>query len=966
MEKNIQAGSIFVNSSSGYIEVHCQISLNASETITSKRRFERTLNTHDHTVYHYLGDNGVYKAKEFQDELEKKGQTMKFCGVGAHHQNGVAERSIRTVSEAARTMMLHASLHWPGTVTLDLWPMAVEYAAYLYNLMPGSSTGIAPFELLTGTRMSGDELRKARVWGCPAYVLDPKIQDGNKLPRWVPRSRRGQFMGRSKVHASNIGQIRNLTTGNITTQFHVVYDDFFSTVSSTNENISLDNTWSHLFQFMSEDVRDPDELDRIPRLADEWLTNEELSERNRVPPQRPHRVSVEMPDYNQPPNPRADQNENGLEFEDGNNDENPQMDEQDNQDPQADEESSDDEEEIPPPEGVRRNPTRVLRGINRRYHNNEFVTLTYAERGAYLVETLNLTHIASIDHDVYNPQDAQLMSIMQEMNREADEYGLTHYWHPLYLTTRASSDDNPTLQQAMASPDRKGWEDAMEKELNALEEMRVYDLVPRSAAKGQPILDSTWALKRKRFSDGSIRKLKARLCVRGDQQLEGVDFFQTYASVVQWSTVRVLLVLSVVLKLTSTQVDYTNAFVQSDIDTLVFVEMPPLYGREGYIWKLRKSLYGLRQSPLNFFNHLKKGLEDQGWTPSTHDPCLFYKDDITCLVYVDDCLFFAKTNDVIKKEIELPRQAKPEPFALLEESDVAGFLRILMSKTEKGIELKQTGLIDRILVSLGLEDSALKSTPAEKTPLGKDKKGQQRLEKWNYRSVVGMLMYLATNSRPDIAFAVNQCCRFANDPRRSHEKAVKRIGRYLKGTRGSGMIIKPDPNLGLDLYADADFAGLFSVEDPEDPIFVKSRTGWMVTLGGVPVTWSSKLQTEITLSTMEAEYIALSTGMRELVGARKLLKELTEKCKIKRETVSKVSKVYEDNEAALKHAVTALPKLSPRTKHIAAKYHWFKSKVEIGKIELLPISTKGQKADIFTKGLASQDFNDKRKLIMGW
>ena len=128
----------------------------------------------------------------------------------------------------------------------------------------------------------------------------------------------------------------------------------------------------------------------------------------------------------------------------------------------------------------------------------------------------------------------------------------------------------------------------------------------------------------------------------------------------------------------------------------------------------------------------------------------------------------------------------------------------------------------------------------------------------------------------------------------------------------------------MDLYADADFAGLYTVEDSEDPVCVKSRTGWVVTLGRVPVTWGSKLQTEIALSTMEAEYIALSTGMRELVGSRKIIAEITLHGAIKRNAVSRVSRAYEDNMAALKHAVMKLPKLSPRTKHIAVKYHWFK------------------------------------------
>lgn len=285
----------------------------------------------------------------------------------------------------------------------------------------------------------------------------------------------------------------------------------------------------------------------------------------------------------------------------------------------------------------------------------------------------------------------------------------------------------------------------------------------------------------------------------------------------------------------------------------------------------------------------------------------------------DDYLFFGIDDNEIVKEIKFLREPKPTSFSLAEEIDVAGFLGILMKRTENGIELKQTGLIDRILISLGLEDGTEKSTPTEKTPLGKDKDGQQRQEAWNYRSMIGMMMYLATNSRPDIAFAVNQCCRFANNPKRCHKKVVKRIERYLKGSRDRGMVIKPDVNLGLDLYADADFAGLFSVEDPEDPTSVKSRTGWVVTFRGMPVTWSSKLQSEIALSTMEAEYIALSTGMRELVGIRKIVNEITIRFKIKREETSRVSRVYEDNEAALKHAVTALPKLSPRTKHIGVK-----------------------------------------------
>jgi len=337
-----------------------------------------------------------------------------------------------------------------------------------------------------------------------------------------------------------------------------------------------------------------------------------------------------------------------------------------------------------------------------------------------------------------------------------------------------------------------------------------------------------------------------------------------------------------------------------------------------------------------------------------------------CLIYVDDCLFFSTSKERIDKEIASLKEAKPDSFLIEEEDDVAGFLGILIIKKTDHVELTQTGLIQRVLEAMGLQDSSSKETPAEKGCLTKDLDGPPKSESWNYRSVVGMLMYLATNSRPDISFAVNQCARFSNDPRRIHEKALKRIGRYLKGTKDRGMIMKPDPELAMDMFADADFAGLFTKEEAHDPSSVRSRAGWIVTLGGVPVTWKSKLMQEIALSTMEAEYMALSLGMRELIGNRKLIKEIEENGGIKRNSVSKISKVYEDNHAALKHAVTALPKLMPRTKHIGVKYHWFKSKIKMGEIEMFPISTKLQKADIFTKGLTAKDFREKRELILGW
>ena len=221
---------------------------------------------------------------------------------------------------------------------------------------------------------------------------------------------------------------------------------------------------------------------------------------------------------------------------------------------------------------------------------------------------------------------------------------------------------------------------------------------------------------------------------------------------------------------------------------------------------------------------------------------------------------------------------KLSSFLLEKESDYAGFLGIDIHHHSNGtIELLQTGLIERLLKCLHLDDTntTIKTTPTKTEPLLKDENGPPRRENWNYASIIGMLLYLSSNSRPDIAFAVNQCARFSHCSKLLHELAVKRIGRYLAGTKTKGLIINPHTTLSLQMYADADFAGLWNVEDANDPTCVKSHSGYVITLGNIPVLWGSKLQTEIATSTMHAEYIALSTSLRELIPVKSLLEEIS-------------------------------------------------------------------------------------------
>ena len=177
--------------------------------------------------------------------------------------------------------------------------------------------------------------------------------------------------------------------------------------------------------------------------------------------------------------------------------------------------------------------------------------------------------------------------------------------------------------------------------------------------------------------------------------------------------------------------------------------------------KLERSLYGLVQSPKNFFKHLKGNLESSGFSQSQHDSCLFISDTVICLVYVDDCLFFSKHQHDIDSAI---KRIKDTGMNLEKEDDAAGFLGVNIERNDDdgSVNLTQAGLTQKVIQALGIEDVNPKLTPAPKEALGRDLKGIPFNEEFNYASVVGMLMYLCNNTRPEIAFAVNQCARYTH------------------------------------------------------------------------------------------------------------------------------------------------------------------------------------------------------------
>lgn len=311
-----------------------------------------------------------------------------------------------------------------------------------------------------------------------------------------------------------------------------------------------------------------------------------------------------------------------------------------------------------------------------------------------------------------------------------------------------------------------------------------------------------------------------------------------------------------------------------------------------------------------------------------------------------------------------------ENFILTDEGDIDKFLGIEITHRENGeFELSQPFLIQRVLNLLGIEDNGhdlpatIRLTPAAEKVLNRDLEGKPRKKSWGYRTAVGMLSYLQANSRPDISMPVHQCARFCNDPKLSHEQAITRIGRYLRHSKTRGIVYKPDPSKGLECYVDADFAGGWCQTDPHDAGNVMSRTGFVIKYADCPVFWQSKLQTEIALSTAEAEYIALSSALREVIPLLTMMEEIDAVFPLHIGKPDFFCRVWEDNQSCIVMATSQ--KFTPRTKHIALKYHHFKSFVDT-KIRISYVHTESQQADILTKPVKLELFPRLRYLLMGW
>ena len=442
-----------------------------------------------------------------------------------------------------------------------------------------------------------------------------------------------------------------------------------------------------------------------------------------------------------------------------------------------------------------------------------------------------------------------------------------------------------------------------------------------------------------------------------------------YSPVAAWTSVRMFLTYARILGWVTTSVDFSNAFVQSKLpeNEPAWMHVPRGYRSTkgpNYCLRLLKSLYGHKRAPLLWFNHSSEAFKKLGLKQSEYDPCLWFGPDIMLVQYVDDCGIAAPDRRRIDRFVQDLRDLG---FELTQEESFAEFLGIKFEDLPDGsIKCTQKGLIQKTLEAANMTDCNPNSVPATQVALSSDKDGEPMKEEWNYRGICGMLLYLSTNTRPDISYAVSQVCRFSGNPKQSHASAVKVILRYLSKTRDEGIIVKPKDNkFNLTMHVDADYCGLFGQEDPRNPDSVRSRTGYVICLSGWPIVWKSQLQSHLSQSTLEAEYTALSSALRVFLPLRKLGEEIIEKTKCRKfDDVQIHATVFEDNQST--YFLAKNQRITSRTKYLLAKWHWFWDSYNKGEFTIVKCPTDEQNADYLTKGQPRAVFERNRKAVQGW
>ncbi|GAU48712.1 hypothetical protein TSUD_281050 [Trifolium subterraneum] len=490
------------------------------------------------------------------------------------------------------------------------------------------------------------------------------------------------------------------------------------------------------------------------------------------------------------------------------------------------------------------------------------------------------------------------------------------------------------------------WINAMQEELGQFKRNEVWDLVLRP--ENVNVIGTKWVYKNKSDENGNITRNKVRLVAQGYAQTEGVDFDESFAPVARPESIRLLLGVACILKFKLFQMDVKSAFLNGYLNEEVYVEQPKGFvdpSLPNHVYKLKKALYGLKQAHRAWYERLTEFLLSQGYRKGGNDKTLFVKEEegklIIAQIYVDDIVFGGMSGQMVQHFV----QQMQSEFEMSLVGELTYFLGLQVKQMDDCIFVSQSKYARNIVKKFGQDGGKHKRTPAAThLKFTKDKNGVD-VDRSLYRSMIESLLYL-TASRPDITFAVGVYARYQAEPKISHLTQVKRILKYVNGTCDYGILYTHGESTTLIGYCDVDWAG--SADDR------KSTSGACFFLGNNLITWFSKKQNSVSLSTAEAEYIAAGSSCSQLLWMKQMLKEYN--------VEQDVMTLYCDNLSAIN--ISKKPIQHSRTKHIDIRHHFIRDLVEEKVVTLEHVTTEEQLADIFTKALDVVQFEKLRSKLV--
>ena len=534
-----------------------------------------------------------------------------------------------------------------------------------------------------------------------------------------------------------------------------------------------------------------------------------------------------------------------------------------------------------------------------------------------------------------NEKNERVKNIIRRMTRPQNTDEIRPDEISAMIAQSLEDDDPDSVKAAMECGEAEFWKKAMDDEMASIVKNSVFELT--DLPPGRKTIGSKWIFKRKLESNKNVR-FKARLVAQGYAQEKGIDYSETFAPVARFSSIRVILSIAANQNWTLNHMDVKTAFLNGDLCEEIYLKEPQGYSSNpSKVWRLKKALYGLKQAPRSWNIRLHTFLVDQKFSRCESDHSVYTKNSerpVVIVVYVDDLLIAAADPfdavDVKKKLSETFEMKDLGPVTKLLGIDITRNLE------ERTISLSQQEYVERILKEFGMEQSKSCGTPQavgvklsrEMCPT--DIIEKKEMEKVPYANLIGGLMYLVSWTRPDIANAVANCSKYMSNPGNQHWTAAKRILRYLRGTSGRPLILGGKSDLKLVGYCDADWAG-----DHDDR---RSTTGYLFVLGGL-ITWKSRKQKTVALSTAEAEYMAAADAAKEAVWISQLVREL-------RFPTSTIP-ILCDNQSCI--ALTKDPGNHDRTKHIDIRLHFIRDLVANEKVTFIYCPTEDMLADGLTK-----------------